>query len=160
VTRTKPSLLIVLALLGGGVGWLLESMLVSLGSATLVPPFTLGAVLGLIGVLIVLLAIPVFRVVRKAPGAQVDPFYATRVVLLAKASSLAGALASGIAIALLVFVLTRSVLPAGGSVIMIVVTVVGAIVLLVGGLVAEKMCTLPPEDEQQQKRPPQLDGAK
>ena len=159
MTRTKPSLLVVLALLGGGIGWFLESMLVSVGSATLVPPFTLGAVLGLIGVLIVLLAIPVYRVVRKTPGAEVDPFYATRVVLLAKASSLAGSLASGIAVALLVFVLTRSVLPAVGSVIMIVVTVVGGIVLLIGGLVAEKMCTLPPEDDSTQKRPPQPNGA-
>jgi hypothetical protein len=147
VTRTRPSSLVVLALIGAAVGWLLEFGLVALGRAVAIPPVTLGAALGVIGVVIVLLALPVFRVVRKVEGARVDPFYATRVVLLAKASSLAGALATGLAVAILVFLLTRSVLPAGGSLAMAVVTVVGAIVLLVGGLVAEWMCTLPPEDD-------------
>ena len=90
---------------------------------------------------------------RKVPGAHVDPFYATRVVVLAKASSLAGALVTGLAAAILVFLLTRSVLPAVGSLTMAVVTAVGAVVLLAGGLVAEKMCTLPPEDDTPKESP-------
>jgi hypothetical protein len=60
---------------------------------------------------------------------------------------MAGALVCGFAVAILAFLLTRSVLPAVGSVTMAVVTTVGAIVLLAGGLIAEKMCTLPPEDD-------------
>ena len=147
MTRTRPSLLLVLGAVGAVVGWLVEFSLVAAGLPAVIPPITLGAAVGLIGVLIVLLAYPVYRVVRKVAGAQVDPFYATRVVLLAKSSSMAGSLVSGFSVAVLVFLLTRSVLPAVGSVTMAIVTTVGALVLLAGGLIAEKMCTLPPEDD-------------
>jgi hypothetical protein len=140
-------MLLVLGAVGAVVGWLVEFGLVAAGLPAVIPPITLGAAVGLIGALIVLLAYPVYRVVRKVAGAQVDPFYATRVVLLAKSSSMAGSLVSGFAVAVLVFLLTRSVLPAVGSVTMAIVTTVGALVLLAGGLIAEKMCTLPPEDD-------------
>jgi hypothetical protein len=153
MTRTAPGPLFVLALAGAVVGWMLEVGLVASGRPALIPPFTLGLAVASTGIIIVLVALPVFRVVRKVPGARVDPFYATRVVLLAKASSLAGALAVGFAAAILVFLLTRSVLPAVGSVSMSVVTVVGAVLLLVGGLIAEKMCTLPPDDDGPKESP-------
>ena len=147
MTRTPPALLLVLGLAGAVAGWVLELVMVSMGRPLLPQPVTLGIALGVIGVANVIAALPVWRVVRKVAGARVDPFYATRVVLLAKASSLAGALVSGLGAAILVFLLTRSVLPAAGSVSMAVVTLIGAVVLLVGGLVAEKMCTLPPDDD-------------
>ena len=146
--RTSPTSLLVLFLIGAGTGWLVELMLVGSGRPSLVPPFTLGTALALIGILVVLLALPVWRVVRKVHGAKVDPFYATRIVLLAKASSLTGSLLTGLAAAVVVFLLTRSVVAAAGSVGMAVTTLVGAALLLIGGLVAEKMCTLPPEDEE------------
>jgi hypothetical protein len=147
MTRTTPALLFVLALAGAVAGWMIELALVASGRPALIPPFTLGLAGATTGIIIVVVALPVFRVVRRVPGARVDPFYATRVVLLAKASSLAGALAAGFATAVLVFLLTRSVLPAVGSVTMAVVTVVGAALLLAGGLIAERMCTLPPDDD-------------
>ena len=153
MTRTPVSLLVLLGAAGASVASCAELMLVASGRPAVIPPITLGIALGLIGVLIVLLALPVFRVTRKVAGARVDPFYATRVVLLAKASSLAGAMVTGLAGAILVFLLTRSVLPAVGSVSMAFVTAVGAVVLLVGGLVAEKMCTLPPEDDGTKESP-------
>ena len=147
MTRTRPTVLLILALAGALIGWFVEVALVASGRPAVIPPITLGAAVGLIGVVLVLLALPIHRVVRKLPGATVDPFYATRVVLLAKASSIAGALVSGLAGAILLFLITRSVLPAVGSVTMAVVTTVGALVLLAGGLIAEKMCTLPPDDD-------------
>jgi hypothetical protein len=147
VTRTRPSALILLGVIGAVVGWFLELGMLATGRPLVIPPVTFGIALGVIGIALVVLALPVFRVVRKLPGARVDPFYATRVVLLAKASSVAGAAATGVALAILTFVLTRSVLPAVGSVSMSVVTSIGAVVVLVGGLVAEKMCTLPPDDD-------------
>lgn len=153
MTRTPASLLLVLALAGAVAGWLLELTMVSSGQPAIVRLETIGIAAGIIGVMIVLFALPVFRVVRKVPGARVDPFYATRVVLLAKSSSLAGAVFTGLAGAVLVFLLTRSVLPAVGSVSMAVVTVIGAVVLLAGGLIAEKMCTLPPDDEGPKEHP-------
>jgi len=148
VKPTKASPLVILGLIGVAAAWIAELMLVGSGRPSLVPPLTLGIALGLIGVLVVLGALPVFRVARGVVGARVDPFYATRIVLLAKASSLTGAILAGFALSVLVFLLSRSVVASAGSVGMAVVTLVGAGMLLVGGLVAEKMCTLPPSDEE------------
>jgi len=144
-TRATP--LLVLAAIGAVAGWLIELMLVGSGRPSLVPPITLGVALALIGVLVVAAALPVFRVVRRVAGATVDPFYATRIVLLAKASSLTGAILTGVAVALVAYLLSRSVVASAGSIAMAIVTLVGAAVLLAGGLVAEKMCTLPPSDD-------------
>lgn len=156
----KPTSALPLVILGGvGVvaGWVTEIMLVSSGRPSLVPPLTLGVALALIGGLLIIGALPVYRVVRRLPGASVDPFYATRIVLLAKASSLTGALLTGVAAAVLVFLLTRSVVPVASSIAMAAVALVGASLLLAGGLIAEKMCTLPPDDEG--NRPGMSDGA-
>jgi polyferredoxin len=159
VTRTRPSLLLLLAALGAGAGWFLETALVSAGSPAYVPPFTLAVVLALIGVIVVLIARPVYRAVRRTSKTRVDPFYATRAVVLAKASSLTGSLFGGVVVGVLVFLLTRSVVPAGSAIAMTVVTVVASIVLLAGGLIAEKMCTLPPQDDDPTQLPASQDHA-
>jgi hypothetical protein len=147
VTRTRPSLLIALAALGGGVGWLLETALVASGRAAFVPAITLAAALALIAVVVVALAVPVNRVVRGTNKTRIDPFYATRAVVLAKASSLTGALMTGFALAVVVFLFSRPVVPATASLVPTIATAVAAVLLVAGGLIAEKMCTLPPSDD-------------
>lgn len=144
-TRTKPWHLIVAALIGGVLLFFVELVLVSSGRFALVPPITIAVVLGFIGALVVVLALPVRRVAKREPNARVDPFYATRVVAIAKASSLIGALLGGGALGIALFLATRAV-TAGGSVLMAVASLGGAIVLVVGGLVAEWMCTITPDD--------------
>lgn len=148
MTRTKPTHLILLAVLGGGATWFLETALAASGRPVIIPPLTLGVALLLIGVILVVMALPVRRVSRGVPNARVDPFYATRVVTLAKASSLAGALLAGGGLGIAGYLLSRSVLPGVGSVTMAFASTVGAALLLVGGLVAEHMCTIPPDDDQ------------
>lgn len=149
MTRTKPAHLILLALVGGAILWFVEMGLASSGRPVLIPPFTLGIALLLIGVIVVILALPVRRVAKGVPGSRVDPFYATRVVMIAKASSLTGALLAGGGLGVGFYLLSRAVLPAVGSITMAFATAVGAIVLVVGGLVAEAMCTIPPDDPDQ-----------
>ena len=148
MTRTKPLYLLLLVLLGGGVAWFLENALAASGRAVLIPPFTIGVALVAIAVIVIVMALPVRRVARRVPGARVDPFYATRVVTLAKATSLSGALLGGAGLAILGYLATRAVVPALASVSMALALTVGAIVLLVAGLVAEHMCALPPEDDE------------
>jgi uncharacterized membrane protein len=144
--RTSASVIVLLAALGGAAGWFLEVARVASGAPVVVPPYTLAVVLGLIGVIIVIYALPVWRVVNGTAKKSVDPFYATRVVLLAKASSLTGALVGGFALGVVAFLLSRSVIT-GGTVAMAAFTTLGAAMLLAGGLIAEKMCTLPPDDD-------------
>ena len=145
--KTSPTVLFVLAVVGAAVGWLVELAMLTSGRAIVIPPVTFAAALALIGILVIAGAIPVLRSVNRTAHKPVDPFYATRVVLLAKAASLTGAFLSGGTIAIVVFLLTRPVVSEAGSVSMSVFTAVGAVVLMVGGLVAERMCTIPPEDE-------------
>lgn len=150
--KTSPTGLIVLAVIGAAAGWLIELAMLTSGRAIVIPPVTFGVVLALIGLLVIAGAIPVYRSVIRASKRAIDPFYATRVVLLAKASSLTGALVGGAAVALVVFLLSRPVVAVAGSLTMAIFTAVGAIVLLVGGLVAERMCTIPPEDDDKPTR--------
>lgn len=152
MTRTKPSTLIALLLVGAALGWFLETALVATGRPRLVPPLSLGLALVVIAALVVVLAVPVSRAVRGTATKRVDPFYATRVVVLAKASSLAGSLLSGAAGAIVVFLLVRSAVTPVGSVAMAVGAMAGAVLLVVAGLIAEKMCTLPPPEDPEPHR--------
>ena len=145
--RTRPLVLVLFAVVGAGAGLLLQVILASAGTAVPSAPFTLALSLAVIGVLVVVFAVPVRRSVRDRKKHQVDPFYATRVVILAKASSIAGSLLFGATSAIVGYLLTRTVIAAVGSIFTSGAAVVGSVVLLVCGLVAENMCSLPPDDE-------------
>jgi hypothetical protein len=145
MTRTKPAHLVLLAVLGGGLAWLLEVALTAGGRAIVIPPVTLSVALFAIGVIVVLMALPVRRATRGTSTKRIDPFYAARTAMLAKASSLSGALMGGAGLGIAFYLLSRSV-PAVGSVTLALATAGGAILLLVAGLVAEHMCTIPPDD--------------
>lgn len=167
--RTRISVLIVWALLTGVVAALAQSALAMSGRA-IVPPVTLPIALIAMGAIVIVLALPIRRTTRRgaagnSPGrasggratslsrslsgrgaAPVDPFYALRVVMLAKASSLGGAILAGASAGALVYLYSRPVTPAAGLAGLVIASVAGALVLLVCGLVAESMCRIPPED--------------
>ena len=147
MTKTRPLVLVLYAVIGAAVGWLLEAVLDSNGFGVLVPPFSLAITVAVIGAFVVVLAIPVRRAVRERKTHRVDPFYATRVVVLAKASSIFGSLLLGAALGILVFVLTRTTITGVGSIFPSTAAVIGSIVLLVCGLVGENMCSIPPDDK-------------
>ena len=65
-----------------------------------------------------------------------------------------GAVIGGIAVGLLVFLLTRPVTPVG-SVVTVAATLVAAAVLLVAALVAEHLCTIRKDDDDEQPGPPE-----
>ncbi|MBF0672721.1 MAG: DUF3180 domain-containing protein [Salinibacterium sp.] len=147
--RTTPALVLLLIAIGAAVGLLAQQGLAMSGRPGITPPVTLSIVLIALGVIVVVLALPVRRAV-KGERKRVDPFYALRVLVLAKSSALCGALLAGAAIGSVVFLLSRTV-PAFGVVGYSVGTAIGGLVLLAGGLVAEGMCRIPPpsdDDEQ------------
>jgi hypothetical protein len=144
VTRTSPVLLAALAAVGAIGGFVLQLALAATSHAKVLPEFTLALSLVLIAVLLVVLAVPVRRSTRGTRRERIDPFYATRVVMLAKASSIAGALLAGAGVGLLVEVLLRTVAP-GDTIVRTIAMLVGAALLLVGALVAEHLCRVPPD---------------
>ncbi|MCS0498478.1 DUF3180 domain-containing protein [Protaetiibacter mangrovi] len=151
MTRTSGSLLAVLAVIGAVGGFLVQLALGALGFQKLLPAFTLAITLVLIAIIVVALAVPIRRATRGKVRRRVDPFYATRVVLLAKASSAAGALLTGAAAGLLVELLVRPV-SAVESVWRMVAMLVASVLVLVAGLVAEGLCTVPPDDDDDPSR--------
>lgn len=143
MNRTRPLPLLVAALVGVVALYAMNIVLAMRGVAVLVPPVSLAVALALIGVMLVALAWPV----RKAAAGErrIDPFFATRVVVLAKASALAGALLAGAAAGILIYLLSRVVVPLGSS-LTAGATLVAAVALVAAALVAEHWCSLPPDE--------------
>jgi Protein of unknown function (DUF3180) len=154
VKRTRPLILVLFAVVGAGAGWLVDVILTAFGAAVATLPFTLALSLAVIAVLVLVFAVPVRRAVRDRENHTVDPFYATRVLVLAKASSVAGSLLFGAAVSIVAYLLTRTVIAAVGSIFSSGACVVGAVVLVVCGLVAESMCSIPPDDKDKGERDP------
>lgn len=147
MTRTSYSGLLLVGVVGGAVAGLLQLALATSGRPIIVLPITLSLALAAMGAIVIALAVPIRRMTRGRTAGPVDPFYATRVVMLAKASAIAGSLLTGVGVGMVVYLLTRSVVPGVGSTASAIAATVGATVLLTCGLVAEHMCRIPPEDD-------------
>ncbi|PVE73782.1 DUF3180 family protein [Microbacterium testaceum] len=145
--RTGAGILIIALVIGAVVGFVVDTMLTAMGRTTFSPAASLPTILVLLGAVVVVLAIPIFRASRGRSGQRIDPFRALRIAMLAKASSLLGAVAAGFAAGLLGFLLTRPVTPSIGSMGSIIATLAAGAVLVVAGLVAEQLCTIRKDDD-------------
>ncbi|HEY8589044.1 MAG TPA: DUF3180 domain-containing protein [Naasia sp.] len=144
--RTAPGLPVGLAIAGGVIGWLLEVGLASAGSAVLVPPYSLAVALAGIALVLAAAGWPIRQTVRGKATRRLDPFRAMRVLLLAKASTLAGALIGGASLAIVLYLLSRPVLPSA-ALPPAIAAVVASLVLVAAGLLVEHWCRVPPEDD-------------
>ncbi|MGV9195334.1 DUF3180 domain-containing protein [Microbacterium sp. MC2] len=151
--RTSPGILVAAAVVGAAVGFLVDQLLTATGRPTFTPSPLLAILLAMLAVVLVVLALPIRRATHTPGAPPVDPFRALRIAMLAKASSLVGALVAGFAGGLLVFLLTRPVLPSLGSWGAVFATAVGGLVLVAGALIAEHLCTTRKDDDDQQPGP-------
>lgn len=153
MTRTRPATLVLLAVIGTVVGFLLQIALAAASAPKFQPELTFGATLALIGIVVVVLAVPVYRATHGPLRHPVDSFYATRVVVLGKASGLVGALLTGLGIGLSLELLIHSGTTTGETVLRVLAALGGAVLLLAGGLVAEFLCRVPPRNEDDDDHP-------
>lgn len=144
--RTSPGLLIVSALIGVAVGFGVDTALTANGQPTFTPAVTLPVLLVALGGMVLAFAWPIRRSSRSG-GPRVNPFRAVRIAMLAKASSMVGAVVGGAGAGMLGFLLTRPVSPALGSVGALIATVVAGVALIVAALVAEHWCTIRKDDD-------------
>lgn len=147
MTRSTPGPLIVIGVLGTVIGILVQVGLAALNMAKLRPEYSLALTLLLVGAAAIALAVPVRRSTRGNPEHRVDPFYATRVVVLGKASALGGALIAGVGLGLVLELAFRSGGPGADAYLRVFSVLAGGLALLAGGLIAEFLCTVPPPDE-------------
>jgi hypothetical protein len=153
VRRTSPVSLVGIAIAGAAIGWLLQVGLTAGGSATFIPPGTLASVLFILAFGLLLLGRPVRRLVNGKARRPVDPFFAMRVLVLAKASSLTGALLVGAAAALVAYSVSRAGSAATPGFWPDVLMGLGAVALGVAGLIVEWWCRIPPEDRSDPRGP-------
>ena len=156
MTRTNPLLLAAIAVVSGVAGFFVDQVLTGMGHPSFTPSPLLPILLVALAVAVVAAAIPVRRATVGA-AAPVDPFRALRIAMMAKASSIVGALVAGFAGGLLVFVLTRPVSPSLGSTGAVIAALGGGLLLVAGGLVAEHLCTIRNDDDDDQPGPDEPD---
>jgi Protein of unknown function (DUF3180) len=147
VTATRPRDLLVVAL----VTSVLANVAVRLSYGSL-PGFPLfgGVTLGVLGVAEVLGGNVLRARIRRRPGAKpVEPLVAARAVLVAKASSLGGAVVAGAWTGLLVYTVPRSagVSAAASDAAAGLVGLACALVLVGGALWLERCCRAPDDPE-------------
>lgn len=147
--RTSPAVLAIAVVLGAGVGFVVDQILTASGQATFTPVITLPVLLALLGALVLAMAIPVRRASR-GRSEPIDPFRAVRIAMLAKASSIVGAAMGGFALGLMVFLLTRPVVPSVGSFGTTIATLVACVALVAAALTAESLCTIRKDDDDDQ----------
>lgn len=150
--RTGAGLLLVSAALGVAAGFLLDQALTAGGRATFTPSVTLPIFLVLLGAVVIALALPIRRATKGTLKAPVNPFWALRIAMLAKASSIVGAVVTGLAGGLAIFLLTRPVPPSVGSMGAVIATAVCGAALVAAGLYAEHLCTIRKDDDDEQPR--------
>ncbi|MGB4780242.1 DUF3180 domain-containing protein [Microbacterium sp.] len=152
--RTGAGVLIAAVAIGFVAGFGIDQLLTAVGRPTFTPSLLLPVLLVLLGLALVLFALPIRRAIVGAPGGRVDPFRAVRIAMLAKASSIVGGVVAGVAGGLLTFLLTRPVAPSLGSMGAVIAAIAGGLVLVVAGLYAEHLCTIRKDDDDEHPGPP------
>jgi hypothetical protein len=155
--QTRIATLVSNLVATGILAWGFSELLVRLGGQLPVSTTNLLVTLPVIAIVLVLLALPIFRYraeINSALGKpadakrqaikRVDPFYAIRVALLAKAVSISGAVFAGWHAGVLVAVLSSPQIAANG-VWRSALGLIGAIVMTVCGVIVERSCKVPPD---------------
>ncbi|MFD1714842.1 DUF3180 domain-containing protein [Amnibacterium flavum] len=143
---TTPGFPLVLAGAGAVLAYLLEVGLVAAGQASFIPPYSLALSLAAIGAIELALGWPIRQTLRGTRLQRLDPFRAMRVVLLAKASILVGALLGGAALGALIHLVGRPVIASGNDIVQAVLSVAAAAFAIIAGIIVEQWCKIPPSD--------------
>jgi hypothetical protein len=143
---TSLSVLVVAGLAAAAVGWLLLSALYAqMPRLPWLPIIVLGALAVIEGILAQNTAA---RIQRKPGMPRVDPLAVARYAVLAKASSLAGALFAGFSAGLLAWLALEPTRAARDDVPAAVAGVVAALTLVAAALWLERSCRVPEQPDQ------------
>ena len=151
---TKALSLIGYAALATGSGAATTFILIGRGFATPLSPLNLSITLVAIALVLVILAVPMIRYraalkdAKKKPK-RVPPFYAIRVLVLAKATSIAGALFLGWHLGVLAAQLTRPEPRLAPT----IAGLVAAAIATTAGIVVEHLFRIPPDQTDAEGNP-------
>jgi hypothetical protein len=152
VRPTRPLDLLAVAVVAG----LFSNLVIGFTYGTLPGfPALAGATFGLLGVAEVVVGNVLRARIRRHPGTKpVQPLVAARAVLVAKASSLAGAIMAGVWAGLLAYVVPRAaqVTAAASDMVAGIVGLVCALGLVGGALWLEHCCRTPDGEQRDEER--------
>jgi hypothetical protein len=149
---TKLSLLLFISIPSTLASFFVASFMVGRGLQVPVSPANLLITLASISAVLLVLSIPIwrYRSALKQKSSQrpkrVDPFYAVRVLLLAKASSLAGVLFASWHLGVVIFSLSGAVV-VQNLVLQNSFGFIASVMLIVAALITEQICRLPQDQE-------------
>ena len=156
VRTTRPGLLVVLVLLGGALGWSGVAVLQATGMTVARAPWSAAGGLAFFAALLLAGAWYMYDRVHRRHR-FVDSLTAVRLLALAKASALVGALVAGVYAGFAVrFLPEYGASPdARERVIRGAVAALAALVVVVGSLLLERACKVPkgPEDSERSEEP-------
>jgi hypothetical protein len=150
VKPTKFMTLVGWAVSATTAGYLLPKLVVNNGGAIPISPWNIIVTLPLIGIILLAMAIPMFKY-RAALNARLkdsskprpmpmNPFYAVRLVLLAKAISISGAIFSGWHIGVVWLQLTSPVITE--ATMQNVLALVGSLLMTICAIIVERICRI------------------
>ena len=149
---TKLSLLLLISIPSTLASFFVASFMVGSGLQVPVSPANLLITLAAISAVLLALAIPIwrYRSALKQKSTQrpkrVDPFYAVRVLLLAKASSLAGVLFASWHLGVVIYSLSAAVV-VQNLVLQNSFGFIASVMLIVAALITEQICRLPQDTD-------------
>ena len=145
---TKILNLIAWTVLATTAGYLLPQIVVNQGGSIPISPLNIIITLPLIGIILLLMAIPIFKyrkalltkakdlnAVRPLP---LNPFYAVRILLLAKSISISGSIFSGWHIGVVWLQLSSPIIPS--SIVQNAMALLGSIVMTICAVLVERVC--------------------
>jgi hypothetical protein len=147
---TKISTLLLVTIPTAVVSFFVVRLLVANGNPSPVSPLNLLITLVAIALVILALSLPIWNyknAVKKKPAAKrVDPFYAVRVLLLSKASSISGSIFLGWHIGAVTSQLISPV-TAGSALLQNGAGGVASLVLIASSIATEQICRLPDDSD-------------
>ncbi len=149
MTPTKPSLLVVLGVLGAAIGFATVLLWDALTGRTLPVPLTAALTLVLLALALFFWGILIRPRLLGKPGTRpVSPFVAARTAMLAMAASRTGAVVAGFyGGAAVVFLMNFSTPIAAQRFWYALVATAGAILVVLAALWLEYLCRLPGDDD-------------
>jgi hypothetical protein len=149
---TKLSLLLLISLPTTIAAFFVASFMVGRGLQVPVSPINLLITLAAIAAVLLALSIPIWRYrnalkqTSNQRPKRVDPFYAVRVLLLAKASSLAGVLFASWHLGVVLFQLSGAVV-VQALVLQNAFGFIASVMLVAAALITEQICRLPQDSD-------------
>lgn len=144
--------IIVISAVATAAAWGLQRIVTASGGSRITIPWTIPIILVIIAGVVIGLATPIFRRMRGKRRARIEPTYALRVLALARAAIITGAVFVGAGAGTMVFL---ELLPSGqgqAETASAFVCACAGLIASVAGIIAEQFCRIPPEEHDEDSK--------